>query len=34
MLRDLAIPLIEPPYVRIRWDAVPYEYGIKAQIAA
>jgi hypothetical protein len=34
MLRDLAFPLIEPPYVRIRWDAVLYEYGIKAQIAA
>ena len=28
-LRDLAFPLIEPPYDRIRWDAVVYEYGIK-----
>ena len=29
MLRDLAFPLIEPPYDRQRWDAVLYEYGIK-----
>ena len=28
MLRDLAFPLIEPPYERQRWDAVIYEYGI------
>ena len=28
-LRDLAFPLIEPPYDRIRWDAVVYEYGQK-----
>jgi hypothetical protein len=29
MLRDLAFPLIEPPYDRQRWDAVLYEYGLK-----
>ena len=28
-LRDLAFPLIEPPYDRQRWDAVLYEYGVK-----
>jgi len=28
-LRDLAFPLIEPPYDRIRWDAVLYEYGVQ-----
>src|ERR1700744_5409802 len=28
-LRDLAFPLIEPSYDRIRWDAVVYEYGEK-----
>jgi hypothetical protein len=28
-LRDAAFPLIEPPYDRIRWDAVVYEYGQK-----
>lgn len=28
-LRDLAFPLIEPAYDRIRWDAVVYEYGTK-----
>jgi hypothetical protein len=28
-LRDLAFPLIEPPYDRTRWDAVVYEYGTK-----
>ena len=28
-LRDLAFPLIEPPYDRVRWDAVVYEYGLK-----
>jgi hypothetical protein len=27
-LRDLAFPLIEPPYERQRWNAVIYEYGI------
>ena len=27
-LRDLAFPLIEPPYNRERWDAVVYEYGV------
>jgi hypothetical protein len=26
-LRDLAFPLIEPPYDRNRWDAVVFEYG-------
>jgi hypothetical protein len=26
-LRDLAFALIEPPYDRIRWDAVVFEYG-------
>lgn len=31
-LRDLAFPLIEPPYDRIRWDAVLYEYGIKRKL--
>jgi hypothetical protein len=28
-LRDLAFPLIEPPYDRSRWDAVVYEFGTK-----
>jgi hypothetical protein len=28
-LRDLAFPLIEPPYDRQRWDAVVYEEGTK-----
>ena len=28
LLRDLAFPLIEPPYDRQRWDAVVYEYGV------
>jgi hypothetical protein len=28
-LRDLAFPLIEPPYDRQRWDAILYEYGEK-----
>jgi hypothetical protein len=27
-LRDLAYPLIEPPYNRGRWDSVLFEYGI------
>jgi hypothetical protein len=31
-LRDLAFPLIEPPYDRIRWDAVLYEYGVSKQL--
>jgi len=30
-LRDLAFPLIEQPYDRIRWDAVLYEYGQKRE---
>lgn len=30
-LRDLAFPLIEPPYDRQRWDAVVYEYGTKRE---
>jgi len=30
-LRDLAFPLIEPPYDRQRWDAVLYEYGLKRE---
>jgi hypothetical protein len=28
MLRDLAFPLIEPPYDRQRWNSVVYEYGL------
>ncbi len=28
-LRDLAFPLIEPPYDRLRWDAMVYENGSK-----
>ena len=28
-LRDLAFPLIEAPFDRVRWDAVVYEYGQK-----
>lgn len=28
LLRDLAFPLIEPPYDRQRWNAVVYEYGL------
>jgi hypothetical protein len=32
MLRDLAFPLIEPPYDRQRWDAVVYEYGLGGSI--
>jgi len=31
MLRDLAYPLIVPPYDRQRWDAVLYEYGVKRE---
>lgn len=27
-LRDLAFPLIEPPYDRQRWESVIYEYGL------
>jgi hypothetical protein len=30
-LRDLAFPLIEPAYDRVRWDAVLYEYGQKRE---
>ena len=30
-LRDLAFPLIEPPYDRGRWDSVLYEYGTKRE---
>jgi hypothetical protein len=30
-LRDLAFPLIEPPYDRRRWDAVVFEYGEKRE---
>jgi hypothetical protein len=30
-LRDLAFPLIEPPFDRQRWDAVLYEYGVKRE---
>jgi hypothetical protein len=30
-LRDLAFPLIEPPYDRDRWDAVVLEYGQKRE---
>ena len=26
-LRDLAFPLIEPPYDRAQWDAVVHEYA-------
>ena len=33
-LRDLAFPLIEPPYDRQRWDAVVYEWGDKPQVPA
>ena len=28
LLRDLAYPLIEPPYNRAKWDSVLYEWGI------
>jgi hypothetical protein len=30
-LRDLAFPLIEPAYDRVRWDAVLFEYGQKQE---
>lgn len=30
-LRDLAFPLIVPPYGRQRWDAILYEYGVKRE---
>jgi hypothetical protein len=30
-LRDLAYPLIEPPYDRQRWNAIVREYGLIAQ---
>jgi hypothetical protein len=29
LLRDLAYPLIEPPYDRGRWDSLMLEYGIR-----
>lgn len=28
LLRDLAFPLIEPPYDRNKWDSILYEYGV------
>jgi hypothetical protein len=31
-LRNLAFPLIEPSYDRQRWDAIVWEYGLKAQV--
>ena len=31
-LRNLAFPLIEPPYDRQRWDAIVWEYGLKADV--
>jgi hypothetical protein len=31
-LRDLAFPLIEPPYDRQRWDAIVYEYGQQQEL--
>jgi hypothetical protein len=30
-LRNLAFPLIVPPYGRQRWDAILYEYGVKRE---
>jgi hypothetical protein len=33
-LRDLAFPLIQPPYDRVRWDAVVREYGVNRWIRA
>ena len=30
-LRDLAYPLIVPPYDRLRWDVILHEYGIKRE---
>ncbi len=33
-LRDLAFPLIEPAYDRLRWDAVVYEYGHQIFLSA
>ena len=32
-LRDLAFPLIEPPYDRQRWDNVLREYGLRRQLS-
>jgi len=32
-LRDLAFPLIEPPYDRQRWISVVYEYGLNRSFA-
>lgn len=31
-LRDLAYPLIEPPYDRNRWDSILGEYGVKRSL--
>jgi hypothetical protein len=31
LLRDLAFPLIEPPFDRQRWNAVVYEYGLDSK---
>lgn len=33
LLRDLAYPLIAPPYDRIRWDAVLEEYGMTGRLS-
>jgi hypothetical protein len=33
-LRDLAFPLIEPPFDRARWDAVVLEYGVQRYFRA
>ena len=33
-LRDLAFPLIQPPFDRVRWDAVVREYGVNRWIRA
>ena len=30
-LRDLAYPLIVPPYDRLRWDVILHEYGVKRE---
>ena len=30
-LRDLAYPLIVPPYDRLRWNVILHEYGIKRE---
>lgn len=31
LLRDLAFPLIEPPFDRQRWNALVYEYGLDSK---